>query len=491
MPQVPRLTNTRVASTPLRQARQQPVGNALGSLAQATQAVAQVAHRARLEADRAAVTDAENQLIAQENALLFDPQNGAFTRRGKNAIGLPDQVLPEYNKRAAQIEGALASERQRAIFRESVARRRGLIERDLNRHEATERESYYDEADNARLAASVEGAAAFASDPERIAGELETQRTVLAGVAQRKGWDALKLEQERAALESKTHEAVVGRLLSLNAFDSATEYLAANAPKMKDQQVEALQRRILIEEDRLERRQLRQEKALQDAASKDGDRLLATGALTSQWIEDNRDRLSPDDYRYFYRQLAGGGDGSGPRNTLLYADLRERAGRGEDVRDEARTALQRGDIGASDYDRLLGEVESQRPGWFKRGSDYISTAAAVSDLNPDPAAAQRKAEMLDDWSDWAKANPTATEEQAQAAYKRIVQEFAIVNFDRMLLVKRSPRFLVGSRATPDLDATKAATVQALQEGRLSQDEFEEQAALIKEWEEAWRRTQTN
>lgn len=224
-------------------------------------------------------------------------------------------------------------------------------------------------------------------------------------------------------------------------------------------------------------------KASSDAASKDGDRLLAQGQMTTDWIERNRNRLDPSDYRYFYKALSGAGDA--PRNPMIYADLRDRSGRGEDVRQEARDALKLGQIGTSDYDRVVGEVEQERPGWYKRGVDYIATSAAVSQLNPDPAAAQRKAAMLDDWQTWGQQNKKATDDEAQQAYKRLVSEYALINFSQLTLVKRQPQFLVGNRTTPDLHATAEATVNAFREGRISRAEFDKQAALIKEWEDAY------
>jgi len=233
---------------------------------------------------------------------------------------------------------------------------------------------------------------------------------------------------------------------------------------------------------RIEMMNERAQKKAAETVSKNGDLLLANGQLTADWIEAHRNTMDPSDYRYFYRAMSGEGDA--PRNPMIYADLRERAGSGADVRDEARSALQRGAIRIGDYNTVLNEVEQERPGWYKRGSQFISTSAAVSDLNPDPAAAQRKARMLDDWNAWATANPKATDQQAQAEYQRVVQEYAIVDQQNFTITKRAPRYLVGSRNQPDIDATERQTVKAFKDGQIDQAEFERQAALLKEWRQA-------
>lgn len=249
---------------------------------------------------------------------------------------------------------------------------------------------------------------------------------------------------------------------------------------------DSLRRQRISEEDRVVRLQDRADREREKATAKLGDQLVAQGQLSEQWIEDNRENLSPDDFRYFYKKLSGD---EATTDAVLYSSLRDRAGRGEDVRDEARIALQRHQIKTSDYDRLVGEVEQQRPGWYKRGSQFISTSSAVSDLNPDPASAQRKAAMLDDWYRWATDNPKATDEQAEREYKRIVQEYGIVDMRNLTLMKRAPSFLVGTRNAPDLDASDAATAKAFQEGRIDRTEFERQAILLKEWRETITRAQ--
>lgn len=245
---------------------------------------------------------------------------------------------------------------------------------------------------------------------------------------------------------------------------------------------EAKQRRALSDEEQRHRLGERARKEIADDTSKQGDQLLARGALTAGWIEENRDALDPADYRYFYKAMSG--DEGAPRNPMIYADLRERAGTGQDVRGEAREALRRGQIRTSDYDRIVGNVESERPSWYKRGTQFISTASGVSDINPTPAGAQVKAAMLDDWDEWATSNPKATGAQAREAYQNIVSEYNIIDTADFLLTKRAPQFLVGGRNAPDIDATEVATVKAFREGRIGKDEFDRQARLLKEWRTA-------
>jgi hypothetical protein len=218
------------------------------------------------------------------------------------------------------------------------------------------------------------------------------------------------------------------------------------------------------------------------AAERDGLEMQRAGSLSPDWIETNRDVLTPEAQRYFYRVMSGE---EAVTDARVYTDLRERAAAGEDVTDATREALFASRIKQSDYDRIIAIQDREGlPGWYRRGEDFISRSLRPSDLNPDPAAQQRNAFALDDWYEWKKGNPEATEEQASAESRRIVKEYGILDFQSFTLVKRSPALLVGTRNQPDIDATEAATVQAFEAGEMDQDEFNRQALLLSEWREA-------
>ena len=244
-------------------------------------------------------------------------------------------------------------------------------------------------------------------------------------------------------------------------------------------------RREQAEEERAYRLEERARKEEASAAQKEGDKLLADGRLDPDWIEQNRDRLDPGDYRYFYKALTSEGGGITDRD--LYAQLRLRAV-SEDIRGEARKALIDGKLQPSDFDRLSGIVEQSLvekslPNFYKRGEDYIRQALRTSDVNWDPAAEQRLAEALDDWHEWARSNPQATQEQARQAYRNFVVDYQMIDLRNNPLIERRPRFLVGDRSRPDLESTAAETLAAYQRGEITQQQFEEQARIISAWQE--------
>lgn len=480
---IPTINDNQVQLNPLptvrRQALQSTAGESYGqALGQVGNVVSAIQAEERKKADTAAVLEADTALSQWSTNAMYDPEKGALAQQGKNAFDLPNKVLPEFDKQYSQLETGLKSSRAKLIFKQAAAQQRDRLNTQLNQHEFSQRDAYYDQVDNDSLLQSINAASLSAGDPAGIDAELSRQSAIINTRASRKGWDEVQRNSAIVKARAATHEAVIKRLITAGDTKAADNYLNAHIVDLTADDSESLQRMLLSGENSLSAAQARAQKEVADSLSKEGDSLLARGGLSSAWIEANRRQLDPADFRYFYNQLNGGG--SGPRNSMLYADLRERAGKGEDVRNDARDALRSGSIQATDYDRLIGEVETNRPSWYKRGSQYISQMSGVSDLNPDPTGAQTKATMLDQWGDWAREHPNAKDGEAQAAYQDIVSHNMLVQIAGLPL----PKFLVGSRLSPDIAKTEIETVNAYRSGKLDKQEFERQAAVIQQWRNA-------
>lgn len=247
----------------------------------------------------------------------------------------------------------------------------------------------------------------------------------------------------------------------------------------------ALNRRLRIED---EARQAgdRAEKRLREDTGKEGTRLAERGSLTVDWIEAHADALDEADYKWLYGRLAGDGASTDP---MVYTTLRQRAGEGENVRDEARQALHGGRLTIGDFDKIDKIVEDnlvgrELPSWYRRGENLIKGSLAVSDYNPDPAKSQRLSAALDDWTVWARGHGTAAEAEAEQAFKRIVREYAFVPPEDILVAMRRPTYLEGDRNAPTLemlDAAEARTVEARDRGEIDQREADSQAELLARW----------
>jgi len=459
------------------------IGEGLQSLAAGAQQLNQDLNAIK-EREAANWTNEALTTVQQDSLTSLDERKRAAPPGAPNFT--PD-LLKDYDARANELLSQAPTRNSRAFLQERLRAFRGTLLRESMSFEAAARDdNTQDIVGKSNDAAGNE----LINNPSVFAERLAERKALIDAQAITPMMRQKLQDQTQSTLAKY---AAMGRIQA-SPYQTMQELMSANPKLLEIQALSPKERLTLIDHadtvirsqiadaQRIQMMNERAQKKAAETVSKNGDLLLANGQLTADWIEAHRNTMDPSDYRYFYRAMSGEGDA--PRNPMIYADLRERAGSGADVRDEARSALQRGAIRIGDYNTVLNEVEQERPGWYKRGSQFISTSAAVSDLNPDPAAAQRKARMLDDWNAWATANPKATDQQAQAEYQRVVQEYAIVDQQNFTITKRAPRYLVGSRNQPDIDATERQTVKAFKDGQIDQAEFERQAALLKEWRQA-------
>lgn len=76
------------------------------------------------DANRTAVLEADNGLGAWENDTLFNPESGAFTKKGRGALNITQSTLESFDKQREQISANLANESQREMFNQAALRRR-------------------------------------------------------------------------------------------------------------------------------------------------------------------------------------------------------------------------------------------------------------------------------------------------------------------------------------------------------------------------------
>lgn len=211
--------------------------------------VNQVRQEERAKADRAAVTEADRLLGENENELLFDPQNGAFTKRGKDAFALPQAVLPEYDKRAAKIAEGLSTDRQKTVFREALNERRQGVERGLNRHEAGEREQFYADERKSYKEQAQSSALSYYKDPARIETEVSRIGSV---IDQTPGMSAEQKATELGMRRSNVYAGVVDRFLANDDLKPAESYYASVKDRVNGEQAANIERAIRITRDRLD-----------------------------------------------------------------------------------------------------------------------------------------------------------------------------------------------------------------------------------------------
>lgn len=235
MPTVPRLTNPiQQSALPTSRARAQSDLDAFGGgqasqqFAHATQnlgsQVSQMVQQQRAAADDLASTNAKYALMSEKNRLMYDPKNGAITRKGSDAFGASNEYMPQFDKIASDLQNGLANDRQKAQFAQFRAQMRVDLDGDLMRHTFSESEKFSDETTKSALSTIKDDAVLNYSNPDKISNSIDQQKVLLIKEADRKGlppeWVNLQLKQSA----SNIHSSVIERMLDNKEYPLAKEY---------------------------------------------------------------------------------------------------------------------------------------------------------------------------------------------------------------------------------------------------------------------------
>lgn len=419
----------------------------------------------------------------------------AKANAGDGAPGFTPKVLKNYDADVnAALKEAPSPVAKKFLGERLTAYRNSLANQAMN-FEAGERVSYA--TDVAKQ--SVDSAGNELLNNPNVFGERLAERKALIDAmpldpdAKRKLNEYAQQTMARFATTAKMNQDPYGTFEQLSSANPTDLYVKALSPELRlqlMQQSDSLIKQRVNDARQLESLRDKHESQVIDGLVKDGDKLAATGQLTAKWIEQNRDILPENEYRYFYNQLKGPGEEATKSNPRVFAPLLERAMAGEDVTKDAREALYGGQLSQTDYAKIAEKSETLRPGYVKRGTDYISSSLAVSQLNPDPDAQRSKANALDDWREWSTAHPQATDAEARKMYESLADHYRIVPAQKTILTMHVPLYLVGDRTAPDLVATAAKTKEMYESGQLTREEYGRQMSVVQQWMNAYKPKKT-
>jgi hypothetical protein len=216
MPRVPTYDTAQVQQQPTRPIQLQGVAPDGTSIGQGLQGLARGAQmlmdKEREKADTALLMDADNQLTKWQQQAMYS-ENGAYTRKGQNALDVTNQTLDQFDKAQAEIAKNLTNDQQKARYAQIVSNRRNSLSSDLNRYEYGERQNYYGQVEKAQLETSMQGAALDYQDPAKVGQYRQKVDAVLASRAERLGLSPEAAQAERLQTNSGMSTAVIQRML--------------------------------------------------------------------------------------------------------------------------------------------------------------------------------------------------------------------------------------------------------------------------------------
>ena len=200
-------------------------------------ALGKIAEQETDKADTAAVMEAEAALSQSKLDLMFNPEQGVYSKKGKSALDITNQTLPMFDKQAEQIQQGLTNPRQKEQFQRIMQHQRGQLDGELNRYEFAERNVYYDQVDEANIATSAEGAMRYSDDPAQVAYYQNKGEYVIQQQGIRKGLPPEAIELERQKFNSNVNVGIITKTAASDPLRAQQIYAANYAQMTPDAQM--------------------------------------------------------------------------------------------------------------------------------------------------------------------------------------------------------------------------------------------------------------
>ena len=159
--------------------------------------------------NEATVKAADIKLGETEQALLFDPRTGYLNLRGRTALQQAPAVLDAYSEAQARTLDTAADDDQRRMLQELADKRLASFQEVVERHGAAQRQGWYDQVADQRIAAMNADAALHWSSDALLRRALGTARAEVRERAERKSWDSPLTE---AALNRETSRVLASAI---------------------------------------------------------------------------------------------------------------------------------------------------------------------------------------------------------------------------------------------------------------------------------------
>ncbi|MCR6661657.1 MAG: D-Ala-D-Ala carboxypeptidase family metallohydrolase [Luteimonas sp.] len=248
---VPRVSGATVAPTNVPSVRVTASDHGTRELAQGVTnlagAISGVLDQQIQQADESMLMDFENGVIQERTRLLEDPNSGAVTRKGKDAIGVSRVVMPDFTKATDERITALPSRLQaRArVFRD---RHGQTLQQGLAKHELQEAERFHAQAADASLNLALDDAIGNRDNPDAMNEAIARGMVAATTEWNRMGYGAEHQQLLRRNLVSGMHRRIVEASLvddpvgGMERLEQYRRYLSATDAAALDEKVQPVVR---------------------------------------------------------------------------------------------------------------------------------------------------------------------------------------------------------------------------------------------------------
>lgn len=302
--------------------------------------------------------------------------------------------------------------------------------------------------------------------------------------------------QVLAKLPEETQKYVPSVLSRMSGGEVAGPAFANLDPLKRSQLMDRAERRAEAEERervrRIEKNEREAEKHLKAESAeveKDGYELESNGKLTREWLNENRDRLDTNAYKYFSAALEPGRENIRD-NVDTLSTLTTSMYSGQDITTDLVRAHKDGKIKNETFRSMMEKNSSMRnqdgpKSEFDRTRSYITKALQPGPFDKDfTNSSARMADALDMYDRFV-SEKKRTDDEIESYGKTIVQRFksTLVSENRLSLPRPYNAGTITNQAIKleDLDKADADILAAIDAGTMTEKEAAREAKVLSDW----------
>lgn len=203
----------------------------------ALKAMKDFASKIKSDADHVAVLEAEKRLNDFETKFLYDLNDGAFVKQGKNAFDLPNSLNEQFQKEYDSISEGLTSVSQQQKFDERSMQRKHYLDKAIRNHVATEIQKYDEETTKSYIDSEKNAAILNYQDPTRIQAAATNIANEVQKQGERHGLPPEMVTLKQQNLISEMHTGVVSRMIDNGDDLRAEDYYNQNKDQFSGEHV--------------------------------------------------------------------------------------------------------------------------------------------------------------------------------------------------------------------------------------------------------------
>lgn len=196
-----------------------------------------VAQEAKQRADETAFLEATNNFTNKLNDWQYNPESGAYNKKGKDAVDLTNEFEDVFTKTASETAANLKTPEQRLAFQKWLNQQHASTDVAVKRHVSAQMQAYEQGEAKAAVANASAAIATNYQDMREVGRQLVFGEQVIRNQAKKSGAGEEATAAAVDEFRSRAHESVINRMLANGMNSQAKDYFGELKDQIKDPEV--------------------------------------------------------------------------------------------------------------------------------------------------------------------------------------------------------------------------------------------------------------